>query len=108
MRHFTKKSWNVVIGKNKPTGIVHCLTNRCNARCPHCFIDFNNKQTQKSFMNLEDIDKLTKTMGDQLINVNLSGGEPFLVKDILDIARYYYKNTSIESILYFHPWGIFQ
>ena len=41
---------------------------------------------------------MTKTLGDTLINVNFTGGEPFARKDILDIAKIYIKNTTIKSI----------
>jgi len=33
-----------------------------------------------------------------LLNVNLTGGEPFARKDITDIARSYIKNTTVQSI----------
>ena len=33
---------NVLFKKIEPVSIVHFLTNRCNARCSFCFIDFAN------------------------------------------------------------------
>ena len=98
MKKATQKIWNILVSKSKPISLIHFITNRCNARCAHCFIDFDNKEDQKSSMPVEIIDQLTKTMGDQLMNVNLTGGEPFLNRDISDIARCYFKNTSIDSL----------
>ena len=43
-----------------PLSLVHFLTNRCNARCSFCFIDFDNPLTFKNELTLEEIDKVTK------------------------------------------------
>ena len=39
------------------------------------------------------IEKMTKNMGDTLLNVNFTGGEPFARKDIVEIAT---KNILLE------------
>jgi MoaA/NifB/PqqE/SkfB family radical SAM enzyme len=49
-------------------------------------------------MSIEEIDRMTRSLGPSLINVNLTGGEPFLRADIVDIGRCYFANTDIESI----------
>ena len=77
---------------------MHFITNRCNARCSFCFIDFNDPKTFKGELTLEEIDKLTKNLGKSLLNVNFTGGEPFARKDILDIAKLYIRNSTIQSI----------
>jgi MoaA/NifB/PqqE/SkfB family radical SAM enzyme len=89
---------NVVFSKNEPVSLVHFITNRCNARCSFCFIDFDNKKTFQNELNLDQIDKLTKNLGSSLINVSFTGGEPFGRKDIVEIAKSYIKNSTIESI----------
>ena len=89
---------NIYFTKNEPVSIVHFLTNRCNARCSFCFIDFDNPNTFKNELTLEEIEKLTKTFGRSLLNVNLTGGEPFARKDITDIAKLYIKNSTVQSI----------
>ena len=89
---------NIYIDKNEPISVVHFITNRCNARCSFCFIDFDNEDTFKGELSLEEISKLTKSYPKSLLNVNLTGGEPFARKDIQEIAELYIKNTSIESI----------
>ena len=75
---------NINFVKNEPLSIVHFLTNRCNARCSFCFIDFDDPETFKGELSLHEIDKLTKSFGKSLLNVNLTGGEPFARKDIID------------------------
>ena len=47
---------------------------------------------------LSEIDAMTKNMGKTLLNVNFTGGEPFARKDIVEIAKLYIKNTTIQSI----------
>lgn len=89
---------NLTINKSSPVSIVHFLTNRCNARCSFCFIDFDDPKTFKGELTLEEINSLTKNMHDTLLNVNFTGGEPFARKDILEIAKCYIDNTTIQSI----------
>ena len=89
---------NVYFKKAEPVSIVHFLTNRCNARCSFCFIDFEDPNTFKNELTLSEIDELTKNLGKSLLNVNLTGGEPFARKDITEIAKLYIKNTNIQSI----------
>ena len=89
---------NVYFKKAEPVSIVHFLTNRCNARCSFCFIDFDNPNTFKNELTLSEIEELTKNLGKSLLNVNLTGGEPFARKDITEIAKLYIKNTTVQSI----------
>lgn len=100
MKKGLQKVSNIIHYRNKPVSLIHFLTNRCNARCPHCFIDFGNASTQKAGMSLSDIDKLTKSVGPQLMNVNFTGGEPFLASEITEVSDAYIRNTSIDSIFF--------
>ena len=61
---------NIYFSKKEPVSVVHFLTNRCNARCSFCFIDFDDPKTFQNELSLEEIDKLTKNMGKSLLNVN--------------------------------------
>ena len=74
---------NIYFKKKTPISLIHFLTNRCNARCSFCFIDFDNPKTFAGELTLDEIEKMTKNMGDTLLNVNFTGGEPFARKDIL-------------------------
>ena len=89
---------NIYFKKKEPVSLVHFLTNRCNARCSFCFIDFDDPKTFQNELTLNEIDLLTKNLGTSLLNVNFTGGEPFARKDINDIAKLYIKNTTIQSI----------
>ena len=89
---------NVHISRNEPVSLVHFITNRCNARCSFCFIDFDDPKTFEGELTLKEIDLLTKNLGKSLLNINLTGGEPFARKEIVEIAKLYIKNTTIQSI----------
>ena len=49
---------NIYFLKNEPVSLVHFVTNRCNARCSFCFIDFDNPETFKGELSLQEIDDL--------------------------------------------------
>ena len=91
-------AYNLQISRKYPVSLVHFVTNRCNARCSFCFIDFDDPKTFKNELSVSEIEKITKNLGPNLTNVNLTGGEPFARKEITDIARCYFKNTNVESI----------
>ena len=59
--------------------ILH-VTNHCNFRCQHCFIDFS----QKDDLKLDQYQLLGKSTG-PLFWLDIGGGEPFLRKDLADI-----------------------
>jgi radical SAM protein with 4Fe4S-binding SPASM domain len=89
---------NLYFTRSEPISLVHFITNRCNARCSFCFIDFDNPETFKGELSLEEINLLTKNLGKSLLNVNLTGGEPFARKDIIEIAKCYIVNSTVQSI----------
>src|SRR3989344_5893732 len=89
---------NMYVTKKEPLSIVHFVTNVCNARCKHCFIDFDHPDIFKGQLTLEEIDKLTKSFGSSMLNVNLTGGEPFLRKDFFEIVKLYFNNANIKSV----------
>lgn len=89
---------NTYLDWKEPIYLVHFLTFRCNARCKHCFIDFNNPKNYKNEMTLPEIRKLTKHLGGSLVNVNLTGGEPFLHPQIFEIAKAYFFNAKVKSV----------
>lgn len=83
-------------GNLRPLYLIHFITNKCNAMCKHCFYWMNLNKDEKT-MSIEEISKMTKTIG-KLLFVNLTGGEPFLRKDIVEIAEVYYQNNKPINI----------
>jgi radical SAM protein with 4Fe4S-binding SPASM domain len=89
---------NLVLKKHYPATLVHFLTDKCNARCSFCFIDFQSPRHGKNELSTDELAKMTQHLPSSLMNVNFTGGEPFLRKDLLEIADAYFRNTSIQSI----------
>lgn len=89
---------NAYVQKHKLISLVHFITNRCNARCKHCFVDFDSPDSFKGEMSLEEIVEYTKHLGNSLLNVNITGGEPFLRSDIFEIIEAYFNNAGVSSV----------
>ena len=66
----------------KPMTITFSVTNRCNSRCSTCYI-WQNQVTDE--LSLQEIEKIFKGMG-KVFYFNISGGEPFLRKDLPEIV----------------------
>ena len=86
-----------VLKKNRlPSYFIFYPTSRCNLMCSHCFYhDSLNKRMNE--LSLEEINAFTKTM-DPLLNLTLTGGEPYLRHDLDQIARIFYENTRTPII----------
>lgn len=68
-----------------PRWITLFVTNRCNARCEHCFFwsELNRRSPE---LGLDDMRRLFRSIRWSVRTVNLSGGEPFLRRDLEDIV----------------------
>ena len=77
---FAKSFGGYLLSKNLVHMIVH-VTNHCNFRCKHCFIDFSPKRDLK----LDQYRTLGRDSG-RLFWLDIGGGEPFLRKDLADIV----------------------
>lgn len=73
------------------------LTYRCNLRCPHCYCQGLENQSQE--LGLPEIKKLLKKMRREgIFWLTLTGGEPLLRKDFLDIYTYAREDGFLVSI----------
>lgn len=79
-----------------PTSIIYFITNHCNARCKHCFY-WRNLNNLSDEMNLEQIRKLAISLKHPA-DIGLTGGEPFLRKDLLGICKIFSKCNNSPSI----------
>ena len=68
-----------------PRWITLFVTNYCNARCEHCFYwsELNKKSPE---LSAADLDRLFRSVRQPVNTVRLSGGEPFLRKDLEEIV----------------------
>lgn len=72
------------------------LTELCNANCSHCYMSAGSKN-QKKTMTEEQINKIINNIPDNTDTVVLTGGEVFVVKNLLyyAISLIKHKNTDI-------------
>lgn len=79
----------------RPSHLILYVTNRCNLKCRTCFVDFT-KNTEKE-LTVDEIEGIAKHL-DELIWVDISGGEPFLRRDLPDIcSKFNTKSLSIPT-----------
>ncbi len=62
------------------------VTERCNLRCAHCFIPTGNQPKTIPLKTISDI-VLSRLRQCRVVTVTLTGGEPFLHPDIVDIVK---------------------
>lgn len=72
-----------------PINLTLSVTNQCNSRCQSCDIWKiypAEKERLAEELSVEEIERIFRSVG-QVYFFNISGGEPFLRKDIVDIVR---------------------
>jgi MoaA/NifB/PqqE/SkfB family radical SAM enzyme len=72
-----------------PINLTLSITNMCNSRCQSCDIWKiypAEKDRLKEELTVEEIERIFASVG-EVYFFNISGGEPFLRKDIVDIVR---------------------
>jgi MoaA/NifB/PqqE/SkfB family radical SAM enzyme len=73
-----------------PSNITFSVTNRCNSHCKTCFIwdphQDRSQWKQKEF-ELDEFGKVFQSLGRNVVWMTLSGGEPFLRKDLPEICQ---------------------
>jgi len=79
-----------------PTNLIFFVTSRCNLLCTHCFY-WEELNKKKDELSLEEIERITLTLPN-LLSVSLTGGEPYLRKDLPDIAALFEQNSHVRNI----------
>ncbi len=77
--------------RNSPLSLIYFVTSRCNCRCKHCFFYSDLNKDLPKELNLAEIKKIAGSLG-SLLYLNVTGGEPFLRKDLYQIVELFYKN----------------
>ncbi len=93
---------NLYLTKNKPVSLILFVTNRCNARCSFCFIDFDNEfsQNKKNELSVEEYEKISLNLKKSLTHLNITGGEPFLRSDLEQIVSNFINNCDLGSVIF--------
>lgn len=82
--------------RGMPVYLLFHVTERCNARCGHCFGDPDRrKRSAREELSLAEIEKVSRTLGNP-IWVNVTGGEPFLREDLGEILRILHRTNGVR------------
>ena len=87
-----------------PNKITFFVTNCCNARCKHCFYSKQIETNHSNEINLDQIQKLALSLKHP-IELNLTGGEPFLRADLLEICKMFCQTPRV-TFLYLPTNGL--
>lgn len=74
--------------------LTHFVTSACDARCAHCFYRVNTPSRE---LTLDEIARTAQSLG-ALRFLLISGGEPFLRKDLPEIVERYFRATSCANV----------
>jgi radical SAM protein with 4Fe4S-binding SPASM domain len=85
-----EKSTILLGRRSMPLQLVLFVTSRCNMRCEHCFYLDEINDSSRTELSLGQIETLAKELGG-LHWIALSGGEPYLRKDLVEIIQTFYK-----------------
>lgn len=83
-----KAAYHGLLRPPTPITLTFSVTNLCQSHCKTCNIWRiypDHKQNLKDELTVEEIDRIFKSIG-HVYFFNLSGGEPFLRKDLVDIV----------------------
>ncbi|MGV8048741.1 MAG: radical SAM/SPASM domain-containing protein [Anaerolineaceae bacterium] len=82
--------------QRSPTVIVFFITSRCNLRCSHCFY-WHELNSQQDELSLSEIEKMASSLLSP-IHLSITGGEPFLRQDIVEICSIFNKVNGCRNI----------
>lgn len=91
-----KNIWDLGIkfaAGSRPMALIYFVTKRCNASCAHCFYWESLTERRPNELSIDELEKISADIG-RLLYLRLSGGEPFLRKDIFDLVNTFVKNCS--------------
>ncbi len=78
-----------------PPFLTLFINSTCNMRCGHCF--YWKSLNRRDDLTFDELTALSDSLG-PLENLNLSGGEPFLRKEIAAICRRFVERNGVKQI----------
>lgn len=76
--------------------LIFFVTAECNSKCRMCFY-WKNISKKQNELTLEEIKQFSEKAGN-IIHVTLTGGEPFLRKELSEICNLFYKNNRTKFL----------
>ena len=81
--------------KRRLNTVVFFVTSVCNEKCRHCF--YWEELNQKGDLTLSQIERISVTMP-SITDLWLSGGEPFMRKDLPEILEMFYRHNEVRWV----------
>lgn len=81
----------------EPQYLIFFVTDVCNAKCAMCFNPPADSIAKEKELSLEEIEKVAKSMK-HLIQLTISGGEPFLRDDLPEIIKIFAKHSGVKFV----------
>ncbi len=78
-----------------PPFLILFVNSTCNQKCEHCF--FWRSLNQRDDLTRDELFALSEDLG-AVENLNLSGGEPFMRRDLGDICRKFIRTNGVKQI----------
>ena len=91
---FRRFGWPKVM----PVNVAVSIISTCNSRCLTCNIWAEHTPGEGKDLTLEEFDKVFKSLGRMPFWFTVSGGEPFMRKDIVDICKSLYDHCRPAQI----------
>lgn len=85
------------LGKPFPPILYLEVTSQCNSRCRTCY-NWKKITEKPSNLSLEQIEKICTSIGQPMMHIVLTGGEPFLRQDLPELVGVMVKHLEPESI----------
>jgi organic radical activating enzyme len=83
-----------------PTDLIFFVTDRCNARCGHCFYRYAiDAGDGTDSLGLAEIERVISSLREPLHSLVLTGGEPFLRHDLADICNLFCAHRPPELVV---------
>ncbi len=96
IRHARISCKNLSIPKlSKPSFLIFFINSICNLKCEHCF--YWRNLNRRDDLTVDEIFSLSDELG-RIENLNLSGGEPFIRKELGEICCYFIRNNHVQQI----------
>ena len=97
--HLLRGAWRPAGRPALPPDLILYLTDRCNARCGHCFYRTAiDRPASADRLDLAALEKLAASLPRPLHSLVLTGGEPFLRPDLVEICRLFWERCRVEML----------
>ena len=95
-RRFRRRKERRLAELRTPTALILYVTQRCNARCAHCFY-WKELEAKAQELSLDDLEKLAASLRHP-ISLSITGGEPSLRKDLFEIAEAFHTVNGCREV----------